>query len=77
MKENKSVKYLGVIIDCNLNWKDHVFELCKKISNGKGIGILFKLRDFVSIALIQVNLLLSNLPISYVRCPGMGTYIQK
>jgi hypothetical protein len=33
MKEKKSVKYLGVIIDCNLNWKDHVFELCKKISN--------------------------------------------
>jgi hypothetical protein len=53
MKEKKSVKYLGVIIDCNLNWKDHVFELCKKIS--KGIGILFKLRDFFSIdTLIQV-----------------------
>ena len=55
MKEKKSVKYLGVIIDCNLNWKDHiyVFELCKKTS--KGIGILFKLRDFVPIdTLIQV-----------------------
>ena len=40
-------------MDCNLNWKDHVLELGKKIS--RGIGILFKLRDFVSInILIQV-----------------------
>ena len=45
-----SVKYLGIIIDCNLNWKDHIFELSKKKS--RGIDILFKLRDFVSIDLL-------------------------
>ena len=40
-------------MDYNLNWKDHVFELSKKVS--RGIGILFKLRDFVSTdILIQV-----------------------
>ena len=53
IKEKKSVKYLGIIMDYNLNWKDHVFELSKKVS--RGIGILFKLRDFVSTEiLIQV-----------------------
>ena len=40
-------------MDCNLNWKDHVLDLGKKIS--RGTGILFNLRDFVSIdILIQV-----------------------
>ena len=34
--EKKSLKYLGVIIDCNLNWKEHVSELRKKISRGVG-----------------------------------------
>ncbi len=53
IKAKKSVKYLGIIMDCNLNWKDHVLELSKKIS--RGIGMLFKLRDFVFIdILIQV-----------------------
>ena len=45
IKKN-SVKYLGIIMDCNLNWKDHIFELSKKMS--RGVGILFKLRYFVS-----------------------------
>ena len=27
IKEKSSVNYLGVIIDCNLNWKAHVHEL--------------------------------------------------
>ena len=47
LKQKKSIKYLGVLMDCHLNWKDHVFELSKKIS--RGIGILLKLRNFISI----------------------------
>ena len=31
IKEKKSIKYLGVIIDSNLKWKDHVHELSKKL----------------------------------------------
>ena len=27
IKQKKSVKYLGIIMDYNLNWKDYVFEL--------------------------------------------------
>jgi hypothetical protein len=33
-------------MDSNLDWKEHVHELCKKIS--RGIGILSKLRHFVT-----------------------------
>ena len=40
------VKYLGLIIDCHLNWKKHAHEVSKKIP--RGIGILSKLRHFVT-----------------------------
>ena len=46
IRYENSIKYLGIIIDSNLNWKEHVHELCKKIS--RGTGILSKLRHFVS-----------------------------
>lgn len=45
IKQEKSAKYLGVIIDNNLSWKQYIHELCKKIS--RGIGIISKLRYFV------------------------------
>ena len=39
-------KYLGVIIDKNLNWKSHIEYVSTKIS--KACGILSKLRHFLS-----------------------------
>ena len=44
--QKRSIKYLGVLIDSSLNWKDHNHELSKK--NLRGIGILLKLRKCVS-----------------------------
>jgi hypothetical protein len=44
--EKQSINYLGILMDCHLNWKNHILELSKKIS--RGIGILLKLRNFVS-----------------------------
>ena len=41
----ESAKYLGVIIDCKLNWIDHITYV-KKIS--KCIGIMYKARQFLS-----------------------------
>ena len=53
IEERKCIKYLGIFIDCHLNWKEHVHELSKEIA--RGIGILSKLRHFVSQAiLVQV-----------------------
>jgi hypothetical protein len=50
LTQKSSLKYLGVIIDSNLIWKEHIKELCKKIS--RGIGILLSLRSFVHIELL-------------------------
>ena len=44
--EVKYVKYLGILIDSHLSFKFHIDELTKKIS--RGIGILYKLRHFVT-----------------------------
>ena len=30
IEEKKCIKYLGIFIDCHLNWKEHVHELSKK-----------------------------------------------
>lgn len=43
--ELESVNYLGIIVDCNLNWKTHIHELSKKLA--RGIGVLSKLQHFV------------------------------
>jgi hypothetical protein len=50
IEEKTSIKYLGVIIDGHLNWKDHVHELSKKIS--RIVGILLKLRHFFPIKIL-------------------------
>ena len=39
------VKYLGIYIDCHLNWKFHVNELSAKLS--RAIGMLAKIRYYV------------------------------
>ena len=46
VEQTTYVKYLGLIVDCHLNWKKHVHDVSKKIS--RGIGILSKLRHFVT-----------------------------
>ena len=43
----KFIKYLGLILDCNLNWKDRISFLESKIK--RSIGILSKLCYFVSL----------------------------
>ena len=36
IQQNKSAKYLGVVIDGHLTWKDHVNDICSKtIKAGK------------------------------------------
>ena len=40
-----AVKYLGIIIDCNLNWKHHINYVTLKIS--KTVGIISKLRYYI------------------------------
>ena len=46
IKEEKYVKYLGILIDSTLSWKFHINELGKKVS--RVIGVLYKIRQFVT-----------------------------
>ncbi len=44
LKESDCVKYLGVLIDKNLSWKNHIKHVTTKVA--KSIGILSKIRHF-------------------------------
>ena len=46
IKREYTIKYLGITIDCNLNWKSHVAEISKMIK--RNIGVICKLRNFVN-----------------------------
>ena len=46
LQEKGHTKYLGVIIDNKLTWKNHITQIKLRLS--KGIGILYKLRQIVS-----------------------------
>ena len=50
MKEN-SFRLQHELIDSNLNWKKHTLEIGEKIS--RGIGILSKLTQFVTIDILN------------------------
>ena len=49
--EKKSIKYLGILIDSTLSWKDHITNLSKKVS--RTVGILYKLRPFVNLKIMK------------------------
>ena len=46
LEHKKVTKYLGVLIDDKLSWKEHIQSINMKLR--KGIGILHKLKDFVT-----------------------------
>ena len=47
----QSVKYLGIKIDQNLNWKDRINDIVVKL-NGPN-ALLFKIRNFVNITILK------------------------
>ena len=46
IKQEESIKYLGIYIDSNLRWKHHISHISKKIK--QCIGIISNIRYFVS-----------------------------
>ena len=48
IKQENFVKYLGIIIDSNLNWHHHVHELLKKIK--RSIRIFSKIRHYINLS---------------------------
>ena len=51
LKHKKCTKYLGVILDDKLTWKNHIGNINLKIR--RGIGILSKVKDFVSLSTLK------------------------
>ena len=49
--EKDNIKYLGIIIDSQLNWKKHILTLSKK--NSRCIGIMCKLRQFMNTNMLK------------------------
>ena len=49
--EKNCIKYLGVIIDSTLSWKDQLHNLSKKLS--RTIGVLYNLRPFVNLQIMK------------------------
>ena len=45
VKEVNTFKFLGITVDQNLTWKNHVDDLAKKCS--RSIGILYKVKQFL------------------------------
>jgi hypothetical protein len=46
LKKEHVVKFLGVLIDENLSWTEHITYICKKIS--KSVGIIYRSRFCLS-----------------------------
>ena len=69
--QKKCIRYLGVLIDSHLNWKDHILNLSKKLS--KSIGIICKLRHFVNIQiLVQLYYAIVYLFLTYSCMVGVA-----
>ena len=46
ISKKKCIKYLGVLMDNNLDWKHHIKQVCKKISSGA--WVIARLRNYVN-----------------------------
>ena len=62
----RAIKFLGVIIDEKLTWKDHISLVRSKLS--KTVGILYIIRHFVESVCIVYIILFSIFTISNVLC---------
>ena len=47
IKQEKQLKYLGVMIDSHMNWKAHISYICNKIK--RSIGIISKARHYINL----------------------------
>ena len=66
IKREHSLKFLGVIVDENLNWKNHIELLENKIA--KNVGVLFKASKFLNMrCLVNIYFALIHSYISYAN----------
>ena len=49
--ESSRIKYLGLILDSRLTWKEHINELSKKLN--RSVGLLYKTRDYCPTSILK------------------------
>ena len=65
IKRENSIKFLGVIIDENLTWKNHIEVVEKKIS--KNIGLLYRDSRLLDFNLLKIYFSFIHICISYAN----------
>ena len=74
LEQVKCIRYLGVYIDCNLTWKNHIQYISKKIK--RSVGILSKIRHYVPLAILsQLYYTLIFPYLSYAATTWGNTYL--
>ena len=63
LEEKSHIKYLGIMLDTNLNWKSHVNCISKTIK--RSIGKLSKIRYYVTLDVLT-NLFYALLAIPFL-----------
>ena len=67
---SKSVKYLGVKIDENLNWKDQTNDIVAKLNRAN--ALLYKIRNYVSFDTSKViSFVIFDSHVNYANLGGM------
>ena len=54
IKKTNSYKYLGIIVDINLKWSEHIEAVQKKLQ--KTLGVLYKTRKIFNKKYFFINL---------------------
>ena len=57
-----STKFLGVIVDCDLNWKEHIKRVNSKIA--KSVAVMYNLREMLPVN--SLKLLYNSLVFPYI-----------
>ena len=52
INQENCVKFLGLLLDSNLNWKAHITELSKKLS--RTVGIFYKIRHYAPLETLKL-----------------------
>ncbi|KAJ8047569.1 RNA-directed DNA polymerase from mobile element jockey [Holothuria leucospilota] len=72
IKQANHVKFLGVYIDSNLSWENHILHVCNQVS--KGVGILCRLKHISPRLILRKIYLTLILPhLSYCCIVWSGT----
>ena len=72
IKRENSVKFLGVIIDENLTWKNHIEVVENKIS--KNIGVLYRASHLLDFKNLKIYFSFIHIYISYANIAWVSTF---